>query len=160
MFMLTKPIHQTVLKPNFSVMELAIAEAEKHQTPFGAAIAMGGEVIVSTVNQTNNLHDPTAHAEIMALRKSGQYLQKTDFSGYHLYTTCEPCPMCAAAAVWAKLDAVFFGCTIEQVSEYRPQIHISCNYVRDHGFHSQYIKGGIAQNSCLELLKKFPVMLH
>jgi len=99
-------------------MQAAIDIAERHQTPFGAVLSMGDEIFVEAANQTRQLHDPTAHAEVMALRKLGEHLKKTDFSGFTLYTTCEPCPMCTSAAIWAKVDTIVYGAGIPAITEF------------------------------------------
>lgn len=136
-------------------MTAAIEIAEKHQTPFGAALAMGDQLFVAAANQTKKLHDPTAHAEVMAMRKLGDHLKKTDLSGFTLYSTCEPCPMCISAALWAKIDTVFYGCTIPMISKYLGQIHLRADKIADSGFKDTYIKGEIMVSQCELLLKKY-----
>jgi guanine deaminase len=80
--------------------------------PFGAVIARSvgdGSVLARGANGVTRLSDPTAHAEIVAIREAGQILGTHDLSGHVLYSSCEPCPMCLAAAMWARLDAVVFA---------------------------------------------------
>ena len=129
--------------------------AEKHKTPFGAALSMGDEIFVTAANQTAELHDPTAHAEVMAIRKLGQHLQKTDLSGFTLYTTCEPCPMCMGAAIWAKIDAIFFGSDIATISTYMDQIDLAAESINQKSFHQPEIKGGILSDLTEGLLKMY-----
>lgn len=136
-------------------MKAAIEIAEKYQTPFGAALAMGDELFVTAANQTKELHDPTAHAEIMAIRKLGEHLKKTNLSGFTLYTTCEPCPMCMSAAIWAKVDTVFFGCGIPEISKYMDQINLRAEELLKSGFLNIDIEGGVYESECLKLLKKY-----
>ena len=136
-------------------MKAAIEIAEKYQTPFGAALAMGDQLFVTEANQTRELHDPTAHAEIMAIRKLGEHLKKTNLSGFTLYTTCEPCPMCMSAAIWARVDAVFYGCGIPVISNYMDQINVRANDLMKTGFHTAQITGDLMAQECLELLRKF-----
>ena len=80
--------------------------------PFGAVIVDANENIISTGNNKvlkNN--DPTAHAEIVAIRNACEKLQTYDLSNYILYTSCEPCPMCLSAIIWANIKKVYYGCT-------------------------------------------------
>lgn len=136
-------------------MKAAIEIAEKHKTPFGAALSMGDEIFVTAANQTGALHDPTAHAEVMAIRKLGRHLQKTNLSGFTLYTTCEPCPMCMGAAIWAKIDAIFFGSDIATISKYMDQIDWTAESINQKSFHRPDIKGGILESETEKLLKLY-----
>ncbi len=142
-------------KPNFQIMRAAIEIAEANKTPFGAALAMGDEIFVTAANQTKELNDPTAHAEIMAIRKLGEMIGKTTLSGFTLYTTCEPCPMCMSAAILAKIDTLFFGCDIPTIATYMDQILLDAEAVNKHGFHSVKLKGNVLSNECEALLEAF-----
>jgi tRNA(Arg) A34 adenosine deaminase TadA len=77
--------------------------------PFGAIIVKNGEIIASGVNEVLAKHDPTAHAEIQAIRAASVALHNYDLSGCVLYSSCEPCPMCLAAIYWARIDAIYFA---------------------------------------------------
>jgi len=79
--------------------------------PFGAVIVADGELVGRGCNQVTPLLDPTAHAEIVAIRDACRALQRFDLRGCVLYTSCEPCPMCLSAIYWARLDRVFFAST-------------------------------------------------
>lgn len=129
--------------------------AEAHQTPFGAALAMGDQLFVTAANQTKKLNDPTAHAEILAIRKLGERIQKTDLSGFTLYTTCEPCPMCMSAVIWANITTVFYGCSIELCSRYLPQINLKSDQLSTLGFNEISVSGGIMEKKCGELLSRY-----
>ena len=99
-------------------METAINEAKTgiangHGGPFGAVIVKNGEIIASGHNCVLKNNDSTCHGEIDAIRKAEQKLGTYDLSGCELYTTGEPCPMCLAAILWANIDKVYYGCTIE-----------------------------------------------
>lgn len=142
-------------KPFLQHMNAAIEIAEKHQTPFGAALAMGDELFVTAANLTKELHDPTAHAEVMAMRKLGDHLKKTDLSGFTLYSTCEPCPMCMSAAIWAKIDTIFYGCDIPMISKYMEQIQLRAETLADSGFVETHLKGEIMIYECEVLLKNY-----
>jgi guanine deaminase len=77
--------------------------------PFGAVIVKGGEVIAEGTNAVTSTNDPTAHAEIVAIREACRKLDSFQLTGCELYTSCEPCPMCLGAIYWARLDRVFYG---------------------------------------------------
>jgi guanine deaminase len=82
-----------------------------HGGPFGAVIVKGEEIIAEGVNQVTSLNDPTAHAEVQAIRTACQKLGVFDLSGYELFTSCEPCPMCLGAIYWARLSRIYFANT-------------------------------------------------
>ncbi len=94
----------------------AIAIAQKGiaagQTPFGAIIIRNDQLIASAHNTVWRDKDPTAHAEVNAIRAAAKSLQLIDLSGCVMYTTCEPCPMCLSAIHWSKIDVVFYGALI------------------------------------------------
>jgi len=79
--------------------------------PFGAVIVKDGKVIATGANQVTTINDPTAHAEVIALRNACQALGTFKLDGCELYTSCEPCPMCLAATYWARCKAIYYGCT-------------------------------------------------
>lgn len=77
--------------------------------PFGAVIAKDGRIVGEGWNRVTSASDPTAHAEVVAIRAAAAALGTHDLSGAVLYTSCEPCPMCLAAALWARVDAIVYG---------------------------------------------------
>ena len=79
--------------------------------PFGAIIMKDDKIISTAHNQVLLTKDPTAHAEVNAIRKASKVLDSFDLSGCILYTTCEPCPMCLGAILWARIDKVYYGAT-------------------------------------------------
>ena len=91
--------------------ELALDNIGDGGGPFGAIIVKDGEVIGKGANRVTNNLDPTAHAEIMAIRDACQTVQSFSLDGATLYSSCEPCPMCLAAAYWSRLERIVFGCT-------------------------------------------------
>lgn len=97
-------------------MERAIALATENVTsgrggPFGAVIVRDGKAVATGVNLVAATNDPTAHAEVMAIRNACEALGSFQLSGCQIYTSCEPCPMCLAAIYWARCDAIFYGST-------------------------------------------------
>jgi guanine deaminase len=96
-------------------MEKAIALATENVTsgrggPFGAVIVRAGEIVAMGANLVTATNDPTAHGEIVAIRNACAALGSFQLSGCHVYTSCEPCPMCLAAIYWARCEAIFYGC--------------------------------------------------
>jgi tRNA(Arg) A34 adenosine deaminase TadA len=103
------------MQGNPSFMEKAIALATENVTsglggPFGAVIVRNDEVVATGVNRVTATNDPTAHGEIVAIRNACTALGTFQLNGCHIYTSCEPCPMCLAAIYWARFDAIFYGC--------------------------------------------------
>lgn len=92
----------------------AVALAEEHSAnglngPFGAVITRGGKMVGEGWNQVISAGDPTAHAEIVAIRRACSLLQTWDLSGCVIHSSCEPCPMCLSAIYWARLDRIVFA---------------------------------------------------
>ncbi|MCL2596091.1 MAG: nucleoside deaminase [Paludibacter sp.] len=98
-----------------SFMRMAIAlsveNVENGGGPFGAVIVKDGEVLARGKNRVTANNDPTAHAEIIAIRNAAAKLGTFDLSGCEIYTSCEPCPMCLGAIYWAHFDKIFYGNT-------------------------------------------------
>lgn len=81
--------------------------------PFGAVVVKEGAVIATGANQVTATNDPTAHAEVVAIRNACQALGTFQLNGCDVYTSCEPCPMCLAALYWSRCRAIFYGNTAE-----------------------------------------------
>jgi tRNA(Arg) A34 adenosine deaminase TadA len=77
--------------------------------PFAAVIVRDGKIVGEGVNTVTSSHDPTAHGEVNAIRAAAKALGTFMLAGCELYTSCEPCPMCLAAAYWARIDAIYYG---------------------------------------------------
>lgn len=77
--------------------------------PFGAVVAKDGKILAEGANSVTTANDPTAHAEVLAIRAACQKLGAFELKGCEMYTSCEPCPMCLGAIYWARLDRVYFG---------------------------------------------------
>lgn len=84
--------------------------------PFGAVIVRAGQVIARGQNEVISAKDPTAHAEIVTIRKACAYLKNFSLEGCTIYSSCEPCPMCLAAMLWARVDRLVFGNTSEDAA--------------------------------------------
>ena len=85
--------------------------------PFGAVVVRNGEAIATGVNQVTATNDPTAHAEIGAIRNACTLLGSFTLQGCEIYTSCEPCPMCLAAIYWARLGGIFYGNTAQEAAD-------------------------------------------
>jgi guanine deaminase len=92
-------------------IELSLESVKRGGGPFGAVITKNGEIVSESCNQVTVLNDPTAHAEISAIREAARKLNTFDLSGCEIYVSCEPCPMCLGAIYWARVDKVFFANT-------------------------------------------------
>lgn len=109
--------------------------------PFGAAIVdEAGEIFLAS-NTVLGSHDPTAHAEVNAIRAACDAKQSHDLSGCILYTTCYPCPMCLAACIWANIKEVHYGCTPEDAKK----IGFRDDYIYE------FIQGGCKEREVLSL---------
>jgi guanine deaminase len=101
-------------QPNPEFLRRAIALATRNVLtaaggPFGAVVVRDGKIVGEGANSVTTTNDPTAHGEVNAIRAAAKSLGTFSLAGCALYTSCEPCPMCLAAAYWARLDAVYYG---------------------------------------------------
>ena len=98
-------------KENFMLraIELSINSAKKDGGPFGCVITKNGTIISEGSNRVTSSNDPTAHAEIVAIREACKKLNTFNLSGCDLYSSCEPCPMCLSAIYWSHIDNIFYA---------------------------------------------------
>ncbi len=92
-------------------IERAVDNVRRGGGPFGALVVKDGVVVATGTNQVTRLNDPTAHAEVVAIREACRVLGSFQLAGCDLYTSCEPCPMCLGAIYWARPSRVFFAAT-------------------------------------------------
>lgn len=97
-------------------IELSRTNIGAHGGPFGAVIVKDGHIIAEGANRVTTSNDPTAHAEIVALRAACTALNTFNLSGCTIYTSCEPCPMCLAALYWAHIDKIYYANTKEDAA--------------------------------------------
>ncbi len=90
-------------------IDLSIDNVKQGGGPFGAVIVKDGEVLSTGVNRVTINHDPTAHAEVQAIRAACQRLQDFRLGGCTIYTSCEPCPMCLSAIYWSGISKIYYG---------------------------------------------------
>ena len=96
---------------------LAVDNARTGGGPFGAVVVKDGQVIATGVNRVTSSNDPTAHAEMVAIRGACQALGRFQLTGCVIYSSCEPCPMCLGAIFWARPDGYYFAATREAASQ-------------------------------------------
>ncbi|WP_260706104.1 nucleoside deaminase [Edaphobacter flagellatus] len=104
------------MQSNSEFMKQAIELAKENVTsgrggPFGAVIVRDGKVIATGVNTVTATNDPTAHAEVVAIRSACKELGEFSLPGCVMYTSCEPCPMCLAAIYWSRMEGIFYSAT-------------------------------------------------
>lgn len=99
-------------------IRLSVENANQGGGPFGAIIVKDGKIISRGVNRVVQLGDPTAHAEILAIRDACKKLGKFELDDCVIYSSCEPCPMCMGAILWAKIPALFYACSKDDAREY------------------------------------------
>jgi tRNA(Arg) A34 adenosine deaminase TadA len=110
--------------PNPDFLRRAIALATENVVsgrggPFGAVVVQDGRIVGEGANSVTATNDPTAHAEVNAIRAASKALNTFSLHGCRLYTSCEPCPMCLSAVYWARIDAVYFGCSAADAARAR-----------------------------------------
>lgn len=113
-------------------LQLAVDKAYEGKTPFGAVIVQQNKVLAAVYNTVRQSKDPTAHAEVNAIREACQHLHTSKLNDAVLYTTCEPCPMCAAAALYAGIREIKYGAPIPVISQYMPQISLRTSELVQH----------------------------
>ena len=140
-------------------MKLAIRSAQKgirclEGGPFGAVIVHKGKAIATAHNTVLKDRDATCHAEIHAIRQASRKLKRFDLSDCVIYSTTEPCPMCFSAIHWARLCAVVYGTSIEDVQKRGfNELSISSYQMKRVGKSPVHIRAGFAKKECLLLLK-------
>jgi tRNA(adenine34) deaminase len=131
---------------------LARRAAEEDEVPVGAVIVREGEIIGRGWNRNIGLHDPSAHAEIMAMREAGIALGNYRLNGCTLYVTLEPCSMCAGAMIHARLDRIVFGADDPKTGAAGGKIDLLSNPAHNH---APVVNGGCLAPECSVLLKEF-----
>jgi tRNA(adenine34) deaminase len=142
-------------------MRLALKQARLGDTLDGAGevgcvITKDGELAAAGYNEVHLRNDPTAHAEVVTLRKLGEKIGTTDFSGYTLYVTLQPCSMCAAACIWAKINRIVYGATRNSVHcmYFDAKHHNASELIADAYRDDIQIEGGVLARECAELYYK------
>ena len=143
-------------------MKIAIEEAyeginNKHGGPFGCVIVKDGKIVGKGHNRVLLNRDATCHGEMEAIRDASKNLGTHDLSGAALYTTAAPCPMCRGAILWANIDKVFYGCTVEDTD--------SIGF-RDEIFYEKWTESGenmgeeCERDACIKLFEDYAKRVH
>lgn len=121
-----------------------------YPAPFGALIVntKSGERLMRATNAVMRENDPSSHAEVRTVRLACKKLKSTSLAGYTMYSTCEPCPMCMANALWARLDRVVFGATIADANRYCLQIQIPAKEVAKRSDMQCIVEGPVLRDLC------------
>ncbi|WP_397569684.1 nucleoside deaminase [Schlesneria sp. T3-172] len=112
---MTTPLDPTFLR---EAIRLSIEKMEANEGgPFGAVVVRNGEIVGRGWNQVTSTNDPTAHAEVVAIRDACSRLKTFSLAGCEIYSSCEPCPLCLAAIYWSRLDCIYYAATCDDAAE-------------------------------------------
>ena len=129
--------------------------ANKEGGPFGAVIVdKSGNIIANGNNKVLKNNDPTAHAEIVAIREACRKLNTYYLSEYILYTSCEPCPMCLSAIIWANIKEVYYGCTKEDAGSIGFRDDIIYDYLKEKNKNLISMKK-LDREECIKTFEKY-----
>ena len=128
-------------------------EMHNGTNPIGCVLVRDGAVLAEGCNEVDVRHDPTAHAEIVAIRSAGATLQCHELRGATLYSTLQPCGMCTMASIWAKVGRIVFGAGREDVHPmYFEERHLdTMDFIRDAFRNDLALEGGVMSEACAEL---------
>ena len=150
---LENPVYLTHRRWMLRALDLAEEAGEAGEVPVGAVIVgPGDEAIAEAANCRERDHDPTAHAEILALRLAGQHLQNWHLNDCRLYVTLEPCPMCAGAIVNARLGLLVYGADDLKTGAVRSVLNVPDGPASNHRLS---VQGGILASSCQQQLQNW-----
>lgn len=147
-----------MIHPNKKIMENAVKLATEKYKKGGdyavvAIIVKDDKIIAKGFDTINKKQDPTCHAEINAIRAACKKFKSKRLEGCYIYSTYEPCPMCAAAVVWARMEGIVYGASMEDETQINPQrIKIRCAEVINKGTPQLKIYPGFLRDECKKLL--------
>ncbi len=134
----------------------AIREAKKadkrDEVPIGAVVVAEGKIIARAYNQTIQLNDPTAHAEIIALRKAAKKIGNYRLNGCQIFVTVEPCPMCAGALIWARVKELVYGAKDPKSGACGSVVNL---FAEKKFNHRVKVTSGILEKECRDLVQEF-----
>lgn len=138
------------------IMKFALDAAQLalpyNDVPIGAVVVKGGKVIASAFNRREADGDPTAHAEVLALREASRVLGRWNLSDCELFVTLEPCVMCAGAAVYSRISRIVYGVKDERFGACGTLLNIANNEALNHRCE---VKGGVLEGECLAPIREF-----
>jgi len=135
---------------------------DEGKTPFGALVVVGGDVVGEGTSSVVELHDPTAHAEVMALRHAGAKLQRHLFEDGVMYASSEPCPMCLIACYWARIPRLVFGATSHDVAVMGfedLQFYRELTYPTERRFLQEQVADGPLREQAADVLREWADLL-
>jgi tRNA(Arg) A34 adenosine deaminase TadA len=142
-----------MLRRTFEIAEQAVRDGDE---PFGAVITLDGQIVEEAQNQVRRTNDPTAHAELLVIRKAVALLSEDQRRRTVLYTNKEPCPMCAGAIYWAWIGRVVFGCSTHTFRRLRGQgMSVSCRVILEGGASHVHVDGPVLEDEAVELLRDY-----
>jgi len=136
----------------FKALKLAERAMDEEEVPVGAIIVKNERIIGRGYNQTERLKDPTAHAEMIAISAAASTLSNKYLKGCTLYVTLEPCPMCAGALIWSKIDRIVFGALDERAGSCGTVFNLTNSDKLNHNIE---IIQGVLESDSAYLLKEF-----
>ena len=149
---------ETASEADHRLMARALALAKKGEgtpgaSPIGCVIVMDGEVVAEGHNEVGLRHDPTAHAEMVAIRQAGAKLERDELRGATLYSTLQPCGMCTMASIWSRIGRVVYGAGREHVHKmYFEDRHLdTMNFVHDAYRDDLEVVGGVMRDEVVGL---------
>lgn len=146
----------SIVKRMKKYMEEAIRQAalaaQSGEVPVGCVIEKDGEIIARAHNLTETMNDPTAHAEILAIRQAAKHQGWQRLTGCNMYVTLEPCAMCAGAIVWARIEKIYIGAMDPKAGACGSVMNIAQNEKLNH---RAEIESGIMEEECSEMLRRF-----
>jgi tRNA(Arg) A34 adenosine deaminase TadA len=150
---------ESIMRLDFGeMMRLAVAEATKSRATgnkgYGAVVVSGDRVLSTAHDTVASEGDPSLHAEMNAIRGAAEALGDPDLCGTVLFTTCEPCPMCSALAVWANVTTIVFGASIEETAQLgKSRIRVNAAEIVDRSPGWTEVIGGVLAEECLGLYR-------
>jgi len=152
--MIDKPLNEDDVKYMQLALNACRVGVDLGQTPFGACIARDGEVLACTYNNVWSEMDPTAHAEVGAIRMACRELGEVQLEGATIYSTTEPCPMCFSAIHWARIKRIVFGGSIEDAKMYGfNELPVSNQTLKEQGGIDVEISPHFMRNDALKLFE-------
>ena len=137
-------------------LKLAESSLMRGDEPFGAVLVKDGEIVFRGENRINTESDPTYHAETGLIRDFIKETKISDLSEYTLYTTCEPCFMCAGTMVWAKLGRLIYGASNDDLRNIRGKKGFPCSKtVFENSSHSPVVISSVLREECVNILKNY-----
>jgi tRNA(Arg) A34 adenosine deaminase TadA len=143
------PINLEFVRRSIQLSAAAVAHGDE---PFGALLAKDGQILLEAENTIYTQHDVTNHAETNLVRLAVQRFDEAFLAGCVLYTSTEPCPMCAGAIYWSGIGAVVYACSAERLAQYSGvSMHIDCEIILGSGTHDILVQGPVLEDDAAQV---------